>query len=433
MHCRHRDAEDPRDKVYALLGLLRDAESHAMDGTHSAKLSITPDYRLEPVDVYRQVSQELIEKLDTLDVLGVVPKSALPELPSWVTDWSVTDRVSSPLTKDSMDRDRPTHASKGTKGSFRFPEDGKTIVLNGCELTSVQHLADPLRYMKCTTALAPANLKISEPELVQEGTLKGDLVDSMTQEGKDPNSNGTSLEQLVATANKTYKTLEEGSQGIWRGLRQIPERVQGFGDRLTFARDDFEQRFNFKDFANTFETLFAWERFSRAPRHMPNRGREPTKQTNNLSDLYWQTLCAGTYQDGSVEKTKALFDEWSQKLQPVRSLVEKNSHAVEKMPSLVLAAYLKAFWTGYASFWPYVACANGRRLGTAANGWLCLLPGNTEAGDRIILARGGRVPLVIRPLTGDDGCFSFVGEAYIHGIMDGEAFVEDDCKDIRIR
>lgn len=54
-------------------------------------------------------------------------------------------------------------------------------------------------------------------------------------------------------------------------------------------------------------------------------------------------------------------------------------------------------------------------------------------GDRIILARAGRVSLVIRPLADDDGHFPFVGEAYIHGIMDGEAFGEEECKDIRIR
>lgn len=428
IHCRHRDSKDPRDKVYALLGLLRDADLSAMNGIHPQKLDIKPDYNLPLIDVYRQVSQELIEKLDNLDVLGVTPKSALPGLPSWVTDWSVTDYTSSPLTQDSLDQNRTTHASKGTRGSFWFPKDAKTIVLNGCELTSVQHLADPLRYMKVSTALVPMDLKALEPELIQQDPPEDNPVDSTSQGDKDAKSTETTLEHLVAAANKTYKNLEERSQEV---LRRIPRGLQDFLDRHN--PENSKNGLHIEDFANTFRTFFAWERFHRA--HIPasSRQREPTNQADNQSDLYWQTICAGTYKEGSVEKTKALFGEWSKRLQPIRSLFEKHPQAVEKMPSLVLIMFWRSFWEGYSPFWPYIACANGRRLGRAAHGWLCLLPGDTEVGDRIILARGGRIPLVIRPLADDDGCFSFVGEAYIHGIMDGEAFVEEECKEIWIR
>lgn len=428
IHCRHRASKDPRDKIYALLGLLRDSHFHAMDAIHPETLCIKPDYLLPVIDVYRQVSQELIEKMDNLDVMGVTPKSTRPGLPSWVTDWSVTDNISSPLTQDSLDRNRLTHASKGMRGSFQFPKDGKTIVLNGCELTSVQNLADSLRYMKITTALVPINATRLEPELIQPASLGKDPVESINQ--GDTNTTMTTLEQLVAAAKKLYNPPEKHSLGALRAWGRIQETLHHFSDR--FHPDAFEDSLNLEDFANTFRTLFAWEKFSRAHGPASSRGRDPTKQADNPSDLYWQTLCAGTYQDGDVERTKALFDEWSQSLQLIRSLFEKYPQAVEKMPSLVLVSYWKTFWEGYSPFWPYIACAIGRRLGRAANGWLCLLPGDAEVGDRIILARGGRVPLVIRPLVGVDGCFSFVGEAYIHGIMDGEAFVEEECEDIRI-
>ncbi|KAH8779833.1 heterokaryon incompatibility protein-domain-containing protein [Diaporthe sp. PMI_573] len=431
IHCRHRASKDPRDKIYALLGLLHDAEFQAMNASHPQKLCIKPDYNLPLIDVYRQVSQELIEKLDNLDVLGVTPRSALPGLPSWVTDWSVTDYISSPLTQDSMDRYRTTHASKGTRGSFRFLKDGRTIVLNGCELTSVHQIADSLRYMKCTTGLMPTNLKTPEPEPIHKDTLEANPVEAINQEDKDSNSTMTTFEQLVATAKEVYKNTEEQSQGALQRLRHIPESLQDFADR--FNPERYEKVLSLQDFANTFQTLFVWETFSRAHRPASRNEKESTKQADNLSDLYWHTLCAGTYQDGSVGKTKALFDEWSQRLQPIRSLFENHPQAVEKMPSLVMLSFAKAFWTGYSPFWPYISSANGRRLGRAVNGWLCLLPGETEVGDKIILARGGRVPLVIRPLTDDEECFSLVGEAYIHGIMDGEAFVEEECKDFWIR
>lgn len=411
--------EDPRDKIYALLGLLRDSQSHAMSSIHPQKLCIEPDYNLSPVEVYRQVSQDLIEKLDNVDVMGMTPKSTRPGLPSWVTDWSVADYISSPLTQDSLDRDRRTHASKSMRGGFRFSQDGKTIVLNGCELTAVQNLADPFRCMKITTALVSINSTSLEPQLIQLDSLGKPPVESTNQGDNNTSSIETTLDQLVAAAKKLYSPSEEDSLGVLRSWRWIRVNLHISSDKC--HPEGFEGKIDLEDFANTFRTLFAWERFSRA--HVPAsiRGTEPTKQADNLSDLYWQTLCAGTYQEGSVEKTKALFEEWLQRLQLIRSLFEKHPQAVERMPSLVLDSYLRTFWEGYSPFWAYIACAIGRRMGLAANGWLCLLPGGAEVGDRIILARGGRVPLVIRSLAGDDECFSFVGEAYIHGIMDGDS------------
>ena len=43
-----------------------------------------------------------------------------------------------------------------------------------------------------------------------------------------------------------------------------------------------------------------------------------------------------------------------------------------------------------------------------------------QAGDVIVIACGGRVPLVLRP-CGDK--YTFIAESYVHGFMDGEAFI----------
>ncbi|KAG8161307.1 hypothetical protein KVR01_009571 [Diaporthe batatas] len=432
IHCRHRDSKDPKDKIYAMLGLLRDVQSGALN---AQKLCIEPDYELPVIEVYRQVSQELIKKLGNLDVLGVTPKASLTGLPSWVTDWSVTDYTSSLLSKDSLDRDRLTNASKGSKGDFRFSEDGNTLVLNGCELTSVEQLADLLLYEKITSLEAPADPSPSKQGTMQQDSQGEQQDQSMNQGHKDADSDELTLEQLLATAKRMYKSPETYSEGARQVWKRLQGNFQGFADRFNSQAEEIangEDR-TFTQFANIFRTLFAWEVFSHARKLAPITETGPKKQSDNLSDLYWQTLCAGTYQDRNVEKTGALFQEWSGKLQPIRSLFAKHPEALAKMPSLVLFPYTKTFWRGYSPFWPYITGANGRRLGRAGNGWLCLLPGNCEVGDRIILARGGRVLLVIRPLADDQDCFSFVGEAYIHGIMDGEAFVEEECKDIKIR
>ncbi|KAK1776760.1 heterokaryon incompatibility protein-domain-containing protein [Copromyces sp. CBS 386.78] len=62
-------------------------------------------------------------------------------------------------------------------------------------------------------------------------------------------------------------------------------------------------------------------------------------------------------------------------------------------------------------------------------GYLGLAPLHTQPGDLIVIFSGGKVPYVIRPVTTDtdryrpdenDNIYTFVGEAYCDGIMDGE-------------
>jgi hypothetical protein len=49
-------------------------------------------------------------------------------------------------------------------------------------------------------------------------------------------------------------------------------------------------------------------------------------------------------------------------------------------------------------------------------------PQSLEPGDIVCVLAGGTVPYLIRPINGGrENKFSFVGEAYVHGIMHGEA------------
>jgi hypothetical protein len=48
------------------------------------------------------------------------------------------------------------------------------------------------------------------------------------------------------------------------------------------------------------------------------------------------------------------------------------------------------------------------------------MPAMTREGDAVCLLSGCEVPLILRDNSGGSG-WSSVGEAYVHGIMDGEA------------
>jgi hypothetical protein len=54
------------------------------------------------------------------------------------------------------------------------------------------------------------------------------------------------------------------------------------------------------------------------------------------------------------------------------------------------------------------------------NGFLGLVPKEAVIGDEVCILFGGDVPYILRP-TAEDKEFQFVGDCYVHGIMDWEA------------
>jgi hypothetical protein len=47
-----------------------------------------------------------------------------------------------------------------------------------------------------------------------------------------------------------------------------------------------------------------------------------------------------------------------------------------------------------------------------------LVPRTARVGDEIFVLAGGQVLHVLRPVG---ECFQYIGESYVHGLMDGEA------------
>jgi hypothetical protein len=61
----------------------------------------------------------------------------------------------------------------------------------------------------------------------------------------------------------------------------------------------------------------------------------------------------------------------------------------------------------------------GRRLAKTAQGLMGIIPGFAEIGDSVFVLFGGSVLYLLRHI--DENCYRFLGEAYFHGLMDGEA------------
>lgn len=66
---------------------------------------------------------------------------------------------------------------------------------------------------------------------------------------------------------------------------------------------------------------------------------------------------------------------------------------------------------------------HGRLLFTTQDGYLGLASDTVQPGDVIAMFYGGCTPYVLRRTKTETrmGGWSFLGEAYVHGMMDGEA------------
>ncbi|KAJ8107443.1 hypothetical protein OPT61_g8864 [Boeremia exigua] len=83
----------------------------------------------------------------------------------------------------------------------------------------------------------------------------------------------------------------------------------------------------------------------------------------------------------------------------------------------------------------------GRNFAVTNTGYLGLVPEAAQPGDHVVLMPGGRVPYVLRRVSGastslregsesNTARFEFIGDCYIHGIMLGEAWDESKLEEI---
>ncbi|KAJ4858773.1 heterokaryon incompatibility protein (HET) domain-containing protein [Trichoderma breve] len=131
MHNR-RDATDARDKVYALLSLIK------LDNKPSF---IYPDYAKGLEDVYITTARMLIQESGSLDILSAAGRLRNDKFFSWVPDWSIRNEFNEDETQ--INALLMYDAALGTKASVKFPENNNTLLeVEGIILDDVAVLGD---------------------------------------------------------------------------------------------------------------------------------------------------------------------------------------------------------------------------------------------------------------------------------------------------
>ncbi|MCJ1296763.1 hypothetical protein MMC34_008330 [Xylographa carneopallida] len=319
---RKLDATDPRDKIYAALGLVKDSSN------------IVPDYDQPIGQVYRSFARQYIEKHRNLDLLEECGLS-IDDIVSWAPNYC--RKIYGHTLEKHSDRDisiRVYNASRGKPAKFSFSDDSKTLTLVGC-------YSDPIMAVG-------GKWKFTNPrDLLDAGYKKQGMIS-----GRSPSKINATLGPTLAQWKElmvTYgKDREPGTQDLsYEALTQI---------RYIHADDDLKSAFD--------KTLCADIKWvpDADPMKLARHARISTGENVAFEHINWQT--------GEVKK------------------------------EFKLAMKERIFFI-------------------TKRGYIGLAPEAAEENDVVCVVLGAEVPYVIRPKT--NGHYLFVGECYVHGLMDGQA------------
>ena len=144
--------------------------------------------------------------------------------------------------------------------------------------------------------------------------------------------------------------------------------------------------------------------------------------TERLSSCWWRLAICDVHISERNEYSRASSGFGSFYLD--QTITEPFSSDTAEADSLPQEGPLKKEQTEYA--YSLLAFSAVRAFWRTEKRYLGWAPQYTHSGDKICLFEGADAPWVIRPKS--DRTFQLIGEAYIHGIMDGEAIEWEDSQ-----
>lgn len=360
---RSRHATDRRDKIFAFLGLLQHPD-----------FFLTPSYDMATHEVYTEVAKRIIKDTESLEILTSARPNKTEELRTWVPDWSIT----------------------------------------------------------------PGKQEWQRVELLQLYNASKSMV------------------PLVGMHHASMPTPLLLVTGIW--VDRIRDVFQS-----SSAPDDGYSRFQ--------TTVSHWEfqaRESLKNLHKDSSGQHPLSDDesimsdaewveNGYCDAFWRLLCGdmtyapGTNNEGSYRRTQPedqqLFKAF---IQEVVGLDRRMSRMTIKGKRTFYPIKPEASnRTRNQFFYAMQMMTAGRTLFVTEQGRMGVGPKDTVVGDHVTLLAGSAVPFLLRDssrLRGHDAmfelllqrgttvystksmpchdvheCYNIVGDAYVAGIMDGQA------------
>jgi hypothetical protein len=352
LEARHCESTDPRDKIYALLPLL----SHA-----GINPNIIPDYGLSPTHVYTDVATYLMNSVGLELLCAVNGQSQLPDLPSWVPDWSV--RTQRPiLGLDRQERYYSKNHCCKAGGAFFIPRQSESQVLPSYTIERGEQ-----------NGTFSARIKT---KAIRLGRITG-IGDPCADDADIPPLR--QWKTLASTILPATEEIQENKPG--KAQKELPRGLGKFADTVRTKLSP-----------GTSKSIPSTSTVS------PIKGR--------VADIFEYTITIGfvVYMD-VLKHTVEMFieddgDEASKI--PIRKWLRSLSPSDRRQAEKILQA------------------CRGRRFLVTETGYMGLAHLEAENGDFVFIIPGVSVPFVMRE---ENGGFRLVGECYVQNVMDGEVMI----------
>lgn len=384
---RYTESGDARDKVYAFIGLSSEQE----------KSPLTVNYELSIEEVFVEATQFLLNSLQSLEIFSLKKQDndaeATLKLPSWVPNFMAQD------LRTPINEYRLFSASKGLRAvEMLYLPSGK-LQLRGLKIDEVTKVGVGFQW-----AVIPELSLLLQKVFPPEGQTRFEafwrtiLLD--TFEGKTPASQncGRSFVELLEKRVLDLQLIAAFSLRYAEDMIRFRSRSMDLSDaQLEGLRQvlDFEQA---RELLGAFYTAY-----------------------QRMIERY--TEVDGTIFPPDFVEFERRRRESGDKAE--LDLIVENFH--DELDSRISLA-----GTGDdIDFQISATAGEGRVLFVTERGCLGMGPAVLEVGDEVWVLAGADVPLILRPSKSSGEEFILVGEAYIHGIMQGEVVLnvqEDEMR-----
>jgi hypothetical protein len=176
-----------------------------------------------------------------------------------------------------------------------------------------------------------------------------------------------------------------------------------------------------------FDIFKSWTDLVHTTRNL--NGSYAKSSSTTYYDAYWQTLCASMLPPQSNLSGIIQFRTTDHSYHQHWYEVWCNANRIEVPSNTTSSNITEAEIHAFSNC--VIRATKIRKLFISKEeGWLGLAPMDAEVGDRIAILEGGSVPYILRQKCGQVNGWEIIGDAYVHGIMDGEGWNPDELVDI---
>jgi hypothetical protein len=390
-------ATNPRDKVYGLLGLANvGPEPLVTDVNYSSTVE----------SCCRTATLDIIKSTGTLDVLQLCRKppglqeqfeQSMLKLPSWIPDFSLdTSKIDQSIQLECL-------ASFGLQSKPGIEE-----------IISTTPRLQP-QLFRASNGTKQHTLKLPSPDVLVVQGLVFDTIEEV----------GDMLPGYEASRNP-----DAAQQFNW--FRKDGVEKKSFSNYLKTAKSGLSSVPRMQAQTGSEKLVLTnWKRMALAKGKEYPTG-EPVEQVF-ISVLHQGRLVAEN-DEGQMAKHTAEWKRVLGRMDAVDGGLLKSFAKDNKFRQSVAGLVYNASTVLKSSEMYLGGFATYHCFAVVGLGYFALVPPETRKGDSIVLLQGGPVPFVVRQaVPGDDESgWLLIGACYVHGIMYGEQWKEEQCQPFRL-